>query len=288
MSKEKTLVAAVCPKCGANLELDSSLEVAYCMYCRAKVIINSSTKNVKLDKSKDLENLYTLARRARENDNAEDALKYYEKILVEDPNNWEPTFYNVYYRALNCKVGEIPTVLSNINNCLETIFDLIKETCEKKEIDEAVDEVTNHTILICSALYESAVKQLSSLSLGVSLMLIDTQKRSVVECINTLYHLGDLLESNFKKEIAEKAKLPWILAINLSRKSAHLLAIDKKKDEIEKTIQKYGDKIKKYAPEYEVPVDPTQEHPVLSKVLAIIFIISIIVIIVSGIVIMSL
>ena len=287
MSKEKTLVAAVCPKCGANLELDSGLEVAYCMYCRAKVMINSSTNKVKLDKSKDLENLYTLARRAKENDNTEDALKYYEKILVEDPNNWEPTFYSVYYRALNCKVGEIPTVLSNINNCLETIFDLIKETCEKKEISAAVDEVTTHTILICSALYESAVKQLSSLSLGVSVMLIDTQKRSVVECINTLYHLGDLLEANFEKKCAENSILPWVLAINLSRKSNHLLLMDKKKEEIEKTIQEYGTKIKKYKPEYEVPLNPTDEHPVLSKVLPIIFIICIIVIIVCGIYIMS-
>ena len=78
-----------------------------------------------------LDNLYILARRARENNNSEDAAKYYHEILLEDPNSWEAAFYGVYYTAMKCKIGEIASAASSVSNCLESTMDLILKNVPK-------------------------------------------------------------------------------------------------------------------------------------------------------------
>ena len=40
--KKISFVSAVCPKCGENLELDTSLELAYCQYCGAQCIVENA------------------------------------------------------------------------------------------------------------------------------------------------------------------------------------------------------------------------------------------------------
>ena len=46
-----------------------------------------------------------LARRAREEDNAEDAKKYYDMVRTEDPDNAEAKFYYSYYRMFSDTQG---------------------------------------------------------------------------------------------------------------------------------------------------------------------------------------
>ena len=57
--------------------------------------------------SSELDNLYTLARRARNDNNSENAKKYYEMILPLDPNSWEANFFTIFYQAMTCKIAEI-------------------------------------------------------------------------------------------------------------------------------------------------------------------------------------
>lgn len=40
------LIPAACPSCGATLELPEDLKVAHCVYCGARVIIDSEVKTV--------------------------------------------------------------------------------------------------------------------------------------------------------------------------------------------------------------------------------------------------
>ena len=60
---------------------------------------------VKVDTSDELKNLYEIARRAKDSDNYENAAKYYDMILVKDPQSWEANFYVVYFKAMSCKIG---------------------------------------------------------------------------------------------------------------------------------------------------------------------------------------
>ena len=82
----------VCQSCGTKY----SVEEAKKMMVEGTVDVTGST--VKVDTSTELANLYQLARRARDDNNSEDAEKYYGMILVKDPTSWEASFYTIYFR----------------------------------------------------------------------------------------------------------------------------------------------------------------------------------------------
>ena len=63
---------------------------------------------------KKLDNLLILAHRARENGDSANAAKYYEQILLEDPNNWEAVFYSDYYAAASCIIRDIGPAANRI------------------------------------------------------------------------------------------------------------------------------------------------------------------------------
>lgn len=84
----------VCQSCGTKY----SVEDAKRMMVKGKVDVSGST--VKIDTSDEFKNLYKLARRAKDENNADEAAKYYEKILAKDLNNWEANFYAVYFQAM--------------------------------------------------------------------------------------------------------------------------------------------------------------------------------------------
>ena len=82
----------VCENCGTRY----TVEEAKKMIIEGSVDVSGST--VKVDTSAELKNLYELARRARTDNNSENAQKYYEQIIVKDPSSWEATFYATYFR----------------------------------------------------------------------------------------------------------------------------------------------------------------------------------------------
>ena len=110
----------VCQTCGCKY----SVEEARKMMVEGTVDVSGST--VKVDTSDQLNKLLVLATRARKEDNTEDAKKYYEMAMIEDPNNWESAFYASYYRLMDSPIGQLPETLKNFNNraisSLELIF----------------------------------------------------------------------------------------------------------------------------------------------------------------------
>lgn len=92
-----------CEMCGST-DLMKQDGVFVCQSCGCKYSVEEAKRmmvegTVKIDNSKKIENLYMLARQAKESDDAENAEKYYDLIKQEDPNSWEACFYNVYFRA---------------------------------------------------------------------------------------------------------------------------------------------------------------------------------------------
>ena len=91
----------VCQHCGTKYSADEVRK----MVVDGKVDVSGST--VKVDGSDRLKNLREIAKRAVADNDAEAAVKYYDMILVEEPNNWEAAFYTVYFRAMQCKIAGI-------------------------------------------------------------------------------------------------------------------------------------------------------------------------------------
>lgn len=90
----------VCQNCGTKY----SLEEAKKMMVEGTVKVDGA---VKIDQSEALANLYTIARRARDAQEGENAERYYNEILMKDPNSWEANFYLRYFQAWNADYEHI-------------------------------------------------------------------------------------------------------------------------------------------------------------------------------------
>ena len=75
-----------CPSCGGQLELPENLEIAHCMYCGTKILIqdkDKSNEQINLKRYKELSNT------AFEAKNFEETIKYCNKVLEIDTNDIE-------------------------------------------------------------------------------------------------------------------------------------------------------------------------------------------------------
>ena len=136
--------ALICEMCGShNLIKKDGLYV--CEHCGTKYTVEEARKlmgTVKIDKTEENENLLILARRAREEGNSENAEKYYAMLLQADPNSWEAAFFQVYYRAMQCKVGQIGYYADAVGNALKTVATLIDKA------DQAEKNAAIRTIIV--------------------------------------------------------------------------------------------------------------------------------------------
>lgn len=142
----------VCQSCGCKY----SVEEARKMMVEVEGTIDVSGSTVKVDTSKRLENLYILARRARDNNNVQDAAKYYYEIRLEDPNSWEAAFYGAYFTALDCKIGQIGPAARTLAESLDTIALLIIGHVPQEEKKQAYTEMLTRAQHAGKLLYNGA------------------------------------------------------------------------------------------------------------------------------------
>ena len=252
-----------CEICGST-DVIKQGSVFVCQECGCKYSIQE-TKNlvmgddpnnvmgtVKVDVSSELDNLYQLARRARNDGNSENAQKYYEQIIVKDPSSWEANFYTVYYQSMNCKIAQIQSAGIRLSNCEDTVLKLIKENvCDEEERKKAVVEIATRLILIANMLYNGAKNHYNGI--GDSIRNRYTQEfiNNAFAAINVLYNFGNYVIEFFGDEYGKDVSVPcWTDAIN---KHASMVVLLANKESNKKQIEDYGEKIKKYKPEYQVP-----------------------------------
>ena len=155
-----------CEMCGGT-DLIKQDGVFVCQSCGMKYSVEEAKKmmiegTVKIDNSDKLSNLYTLARQASDSNDFENAAKYYDLIKQEDPNSWEACFYNVYFRAAQTKIKDIQSAANSIENCLKTVFGLIKNSSDSDDEKKAhVAEVSANVTSICSLFLVGAKSHLS-------------------------------------------------------------------------------------------------------------------------------
>lgn len=110
----------VCQSCGVKY----SVEEAKKMMIEGTVDVSGST--VKIDNSDKLGNLLVLARRAKDEDDTENALRYYSEITLIDPLNYEAVFYSKVFKVFNSTMGQLAVGVQGITKTLDTVFELIK------------------------------------------------------------------------------------------------------------------------------------------------------------------
>lgn len=281
-----------CELCGSN-QLIKQDGFFVCEHCGTKYSAEEAKKllidgivevtgSVKIDSSDRLSNLYQIARRAKDEDNAESAERYYDMILIEDPESWEAAFYLTYFRASKSSIPNIYTAIESINNSLSNVFKLINSHInDEEEQEHALEEITNRIINIASDLFYTATKSYDNLSLEGQIKHAESFIDNTHACYSLQYNLGDLLEAFYAENdfIIELAVDAWKSAIQMHLKNIEFtkdrrityikpntihnedfkIYVSNKKINRE-IIEKYKIKIKKYEPSYEGPAIPSEGY----------------------------
>ena len=158
--------ALKCEMCGSN-DVVKQEGFYVCQNCGTKYSVEEAKKlmiegtvdvkgTVKVDTSDELKNLYEIARRAKDTGNSENALKYYDMILVKDPSSWEANFYVVYFRARSCRIIEIESAAISISNCLSSVFELVRDNVPEDKQMEVTNELYLQTTEIADMLFDAS------------------------------------------------------------------------------------------------------------------------------------
>lgn len=247
--------AMVCEMCGSQ-DIIKQDGMYVCQYCGTRYSIDEARKlivegTVKIDHSDEVQRLYEVARRARDNNNAENARKYYDMILVKDPSSWEANFYTVYYQSMCCKIAEIQGAAIRLSNCEDTVLNLIEDNIEDSDKKrEALEEVGGKLMTISALLFKAAKNHYDGIDAQIRFNYTQEYVNNCCAARDILYHFGDYLIEFFGDTYGDIAASCWEIGIQ-----QHNILMPKfSNEEInEETIRRYVNKIKRFNPSYEEP-----------------------------------
>ena len=115
-----------------------------CQNCKTKYSIEEARRLigvVKIDRSEEIGNLLTLARRFYEEQDWAESEKYYELAMRETPNSWEPCFFRAYCHALTAGTVKPDEALTSLSNGTITSLKLLRELPGEQQQIQALDLV---------------------------------------------------------------------------------------------------------------------------------------------------
>lgn len=191
----------------------------------------------------------TLARRAREEGNAEDARRFYDMVRTDDPENVEARFFYAYYRLWDGTKGEAYNDFIKFCNSTKSIVEAV--AASDAEAEDKVKMLTD---------MQECIKGLPAAMSGIQVELWkvapESEKtkynRQKKDCenmgIQCIYHLGDAIEACFADNIEAQAVAvaAWKSGVAVQQRYPYC-GIDKSLPE------KYLPKIKKADPSYTLP-----------------------------------
>ena len=189
-----------------------------------------------------LEKYLELARRAREENNTEDAKKYYDMARTENPDNTEARFFYPYYRLWESTKGAWYTAYIDFcNSAINIIKSLGKD-------DEALVPVIFEAVKTLPASASKVQADLvNAAPNGGKAQYSNQWKHCQRIGVEFLYKMGDALEKNFAGTNAAKyAVEAWKQGVTYHRQWPYCGA--------DKTaVDKYFEKITKTEPDFVLP-----------------------------------
>lgn len=136
----------VCELCGSN-DVIKQDGFYVCQHCGTKYSIEEAKKligTVRIDRQEESKNLLTLARRARDEGNSQNAEKYYGSLAEIDPNNWEAAFFQVYYQSMQTNLMNLESALHNLTGAALSAIELLSKSDDNNKA-ENVNTVITYT-----------------------------------------------------------------------------------------------------------------------------------------------
>ncbi len=125
----------VCQNCGTKY----SVEEAKKLMIEGTVDVSGST--VKIDNSSEIENLYELARRAKNSRDYQNGIRYYDQILIKDSSSWEAYLYSTCFAMFVCKEEEIKSSANKIIKAIPELLKLANNIEDVKERKKIISEI---------------------------------------------------------------------------------------------------------------------------------------------------
>ena len=244
-----------CEMCGSN-DIVKQDGFFVCQHCGTKYSLEEAKKllgTVKIDTTDELNNLYILARRAREENHFENAHKYYGQILLKDPSSWEANFYSNYYYVMGTDIKDLEQSLARLQNCEGSVLRLIQERITNPtERYKAVDEVASKCIECVTIGYNSLQDCLNSIpSYTARAAYTDDLVHKTCNLCDVVYHCGDLVEQIFGAEYTKQIGIKcWKKAVDLHQTILKYPVYNT--EPTRQLIAQYCNKIQRYDPSYQV------------------------------------
>lgn len=194
----------VCEMCGSS-DLMKTDGVFVCQSCGTKYSVEEAKKmmiagtvkvagTVKIDKSEELENLYKLARRARETNDFSQAAKYYDLILQKgDPNSWEAYFYSDYCRiqqVVDSEEGDSTwDKIGKYKNKLTTVIGLVANIGDLNSRRRVYDEISLNIRNLVLGLKDTTINRYVG----------DSRKGKLQSLVDLCYSLGNILRERYER-----------------------------------------------------------------------------------------
>lgn len=231
-----------CEMCGGTIKFKQDATIGVCDSCGSKYTIeeakkimeesiikkNSPVKGVakenntnKNSLSNQVENLYAMARNAKDEDNPEMAVEFYRSLTIQDRYNWEPLFYYSYFNDIHCDS------LGDTTDSLGKVFYFIEKS--EENADEKWDiakEIVERIDVLCEIFLQKQPFAVAELQVKMA----DFLEKYFAD--RTL----DIVTSYLKSSVANY--------LQLDSSDWFTLAYDKK-------VKKIEDRIKKMEPKYE-------------------------------------
>lgn len=236
----------VCQSCGTKY----SVEEAKRMMVEGTVDVKGT---VKVDTSDELKNLYEIARRAKDSDNSENATKYYDMILVKDPSSWEANFYVVYYKAMSCTIGQISSAGNSVMNCLSSVIDLVESNVAEDEKENVLKEIQARCSIIAHMLSGAALSTYLDTDIEYRNDYIGDFSDRVLAATMVIHTFGDVIEEKYLGKYGTLSAESWKDSIVVFQTYTNQLSSGIDVSGIQKVINEYGDKVKKYDSSYVTP-----------------------------------
>ena len=255
--------ALKCEMCGSN-DVVKQDGLYVCQNCGTKYTVEEARKmmiegtvevqgTVIIDSSSELQNLYKLARMAKIENNTENAEKYYDQILLKDPNSWEAAYYMIYYKAMNCRLGEIKRFAISVTNALPRVMNLVKsEIVDSDEQKSIVEEVYSRNKHIANTFFNVATNHYNDLPESLKYDGEEEYIREVIEIQEIMYYYGVIVEKLFKENSISVAIESWESGININKEIIKYLTPEARNQQME-IIMSFAKKIQEYEPTYVMP-----------------------------------
>ena len=252
-----------CEMCG-SIDLIKQDGVFVCQHCGCKYSVEEAKKmmiegtvdvtgTVKIDKTERLENLYELARRAKKEDNKKNAVKYYDLILMEEPDNWEAAFYSTFFSVAEATIPQIKESAEAVMHATETVIHLIHDEVSDEDAQKnAVAMITLDTLAMANPFYTAANNYYNGIAKEQKNQYLQEYVSNVFAVVSLLQNLGDQIDTIFKEDPAfhQFSLMVWKEAIT---KHNSIMTMLIKGEENKQIILSYVKKVQKYEPTYVEP-----------------------------------